>query len=115
MSRVMVDAGGVYGFMAEGPALRKIILADGTHENLGNTRTYTALCYGGDGVLYGANKDEIGTINQTTGAFTPIRNVSSHIYSIVYKDIDEVWYITDDAMVLLRTDTGAITYVKQNF
>ena len=85
MHRIYVNAGGTSGFMAVGQSLRKITLATGASTSLTNDRTYTALMYGGNSVLYGASIGEIGSINQTTGVFTKIATwLGGVIDNIIY-------------------------------
>ena len=109
MNRIIVNAGGTYGFMAEGSTLRKITLGTGAHTTLDTKRTYTTLCYGGNSVLYGASNDEIGIINQSTGAFTVLVNNLSKVSGIMYKDTDEIWIMTGDALKLINTDPTTAT------
>jgi hypothetical protein len=120
MKRIYVAAGATYGFMAVGPSLRKITLATGASVTLTNDKTYTALCYGGDSVLYGADKDGIYTINQTTGAATPVADIDGEVDNIVYKDTDELYMTNGNSLLSMYTTTagggtvGAPTYLKQD-
>ncbi len=109
MKRILISISSTVGFMAEGQTLSKIALATGVRTPLTTDKTYTALCYGGDSVLYGAHRDEIGTIHQTTGVFTPISNVDGIVDNIMYKDADEIWFTIGNSMVLLETNANTAT------
>ncbi len=122
MDRIFVNAGGTYGFMAEGQALRKITLADGTNVTLTTDTEYTALCYGGDTVLYGATNDELVSINQSNGARTILMKLAGEIDNILYKDTDELWVTVGNSFKLIDItqdtatadavlDTGALDSV----
>ncbi len=119
MKRIYIAAGSTYGFMAVGPSLRKITLATGASATLTNDKSYTALCYGGT-TLYGADQDGIYTINQTTGAATPISDIEGEVDNIVYKDTDELYLTNGNALSSMVTNTagggttGAVTYLKQD-
>ncbi len=108
MERIFVNAGGTYGFMAEGDCLRKVTLATGVSTTLTTGIKYKALCYGGDSVLYGADSNFLYSIHQTTGAATklaPIRNIDS----IIYKDLDEVWVTSGNSYILVGTAVDTAT------
>lgn len=115
MDRIFINAGGTSGFMAVGTSFRKITLATGASATLTEDVTYTALCYGGDTVLYGAYEGKIGSINQTTGAFTKIADwKDGKIDNIVYKDADELWFTCGGSLVLMDFTDGSYAYVVQD-
>lgn len=114
MKRTYVAAGATYGFMAVGSSLRKVTLATGVSETLTTLNRYTALCYGGDTVLYGATKSEVVSINQTTGAPTVLFAVEGTVDNIVYKDTDELYLTIGNSLLVVDTDDGAVTYINQS-
>jgi hypothetical protein len=112
-ARSFVNAGGTYGFLGVGDTLRKITLADGTDVTLTTNSMYTALCYGGDSVLYGATPDGLYSIAQDTGVATLITKIQN-IDNIIYKDTDEIWVLTGNSMMLVDITDGSYTFVLQN-
>ena len=108
MKRIFVNAGGTSGFIAVGDTLSKVTLATGASTTLTTDCRYTALCYGGDSVLYGANKEGLYSIDQTTGAKTQIAYVED-IDNIAYKDTDEVWVLSHNSWLLVQTDVDTAT------
>lgn len=101
------------GYLSVGDTLRKITLADGTDITLSVNAMYTALCLGGDGVLYGATPDGLYTVHLTTGVATLIGKIQN-IDNIIYKDTDEIYVLTGNSMMLVDTTDGSYTYVLQN-
>ena len=114
MNKIYISAGGTYGFLAIGQSLRKVTLATGASTSLSNDREYTALVYGGNSVLYGVYNGAIGIINQTTGAFTEITKVHDQVDNLVYKDVDEVWFTTQNSLGVINTGTGVITWLTHS-
>ncbi len=114
MNRIYVAAGATYGFLAAGPALRKVTLATGASTTLTTLNRYTALCYGGDSELYGATKSEVVSINQTTGAATVLAVVDGTVDNIVYKDADELYLTIGNALMSVNIGTGAFTNIVTN-
>ena len=113
MRTIFVNAGGTYGFMAVGQALRKVTLATGASSTLTHDTTYRALCFGGDSVLYVADTDALYSIDQSTGAKTEIADIRD-ITNILYKDTDELWVLSGNSWLLVSSLTGAYTYVTQD-
>ena len=120
MKRIYIDAGGTSGFMAVGTSLRKITLATGASTTLTEDREYTALMYGADSLLYGADKSGIYVIDQTTGAATKLATLDTPIDNLVYKDVDEIYMTGGNSMASMYTTTagggviGAKTYIRQD-